>query len=296
MASVIDSTNSEAAEPQLSWSGRWTLTHRILAVNVLTLLLVALSTLYLDVFRNRLSKERTHQTRVETETALAAMRHVPATEWPSLLATASKVTGDRYRLYGRDGSLLIDSWRMTGPTYQLRDPKTEKWTQDVGRALDRGFNVVVGARSLDEYAEPQVDRLAAWPEAVIALKLGRPVNEIRNAPDLTPVISSAVPFADGVLLATDNDRTFTKTVRRQRTWIVAAMALLVALSVSLSMFLARTIVRPLRRLAIAAHRVRLGRAREVNVPRLPKRSDEIGLLARSVSDMSTSNPFNSAVM
>ena len=48
------------------------------------------------------------------------------------------------------------------------------------------------------------------------------------------------------------------------------------------------IVRPLRRLALAAHRVRLGRAREVNVPRLPKRSDEIGLLARSVADMSQS--------
>ncbi len=288
MASAIDSTSSEATEPQLSWSGRWTLTHRILAVNILTLLLVALSTLYLDVFRNRLSKERTHQTRVETETALAAMRHVSSTEWPALLATASNVTGDRYRLYGRDGSLRIDSWRMTGPTYQLRDPKTENWTQDVGRAIDRGFNVLVGARSLDEYAEPKVDRLAAWPEAVIALKLGKPVNEVRNAPDLTPVISSAVPFGEGVLLATDNDRTFTKTVRRQRAWIVAAMAVLVALSVSLSMFLARTIVRPLRRLAIAAHRVRLGRAREVNVPRLPKRSDEIGLLARSVSDMSQS--------
>jgi two-component system sensor histidine kinase ChvG len=54
------------------------------------------------------------------------------------------------------------------------------------------------------------------------------------------------------------------------------------------MFLARTIVRPLRRLALAAHRVRLGRAREVKVPRLPRRSDEIGLLARSVSDMSQS--------
>jgi two-component system sensor histidine kinase ChvG len=54
------------------------------------------------------------------------------------------------------------------------------------------------------------------------------------------------------------------------------------------MFLARTIVRPLRRLAIAAHRVRLGRAREVKVPRLPRRTDEIGLLARAVSDMSQS--------
>jgi two-component system sensor histidine kinase ChvG len=40
-------------------------------------------------------------------------------------------------------------------------------------------------------------------------------------------------------------------------------------------------------LAIAAHRVRLGRSREVVVPRLPDRSDEIGALARAISDMST---------
>jgi two-component system sensor histidine kinase ChvG len=57
-------------------------------------------------------------------------------------------------------------------------------------------------------------------------------------------------------------------------------------SVLLSLFLARTIARPLRRLALAAHRVRLGRAREVQVPRLPSRRDEIGTLARALSDMS----------
>ncbi len=39
-------------------------------------------------------------------------------------------------------------------------------------------------------------------------------------------------------------------------------------------------------LAIAAHRVRLGRSREVIVPRLPDRRDEIGALARALSDMS----------
>jgi two-component system sensor histidine kinase ChvG len=66
------------------------------------------------------------------------------------------------------------------------------------------------------------------------------------------------------------------------------MAVLILMSVLLSSFLARTIVRPLRRLAIAAQRVRLGRAREVNVPRLPDRIDEIGMLARAVSDMSQS--------
>src|SRR4051812_13854450 len=61
MASDIASTNSDEADLRLSWSRRWTLGWRILAVNVLTILLVALSTLYLDVFRNRLTKERERQ-------------------------------------------------------------------------------------------------------------------------------------------------------------------------------------------------------------------------------------------
>jgi two-component system sensor histidine kinase ChvG len=255
---------------------------------VLTLVLVVLSTLYLDVFRHRLSKERTQQTRLETAMAVAAMNHVPPANWPALLATASKVTDDRFRLYGPDGSLLIDSWRLTGPTYELRDPSSERWTTSIGRALDRGFNVLVGSKGYEDYVEPSVDRLQAWPEAMRARNQRRPTTKIRDAPDLTPVISSAVPFNGYVLLATDNDRTFTHTVRRERGFIIAAMAFVVGISVLLSIFLARTIVRPLRRLAIAAHRVRLGRSREVNVPRLPRRTDEIGLLARAVSDMSQS--------
>jgi two-component system sensor histidine kinase ChvG len=288
MASDIDSTNSEDGDLRLKWSGRWTLAHRILALNILTVLLVALSTLYLDVFRNRLSKERTQQTRLETQTSAVALAHLPRSQWPELLASVSRSTGDRFRLYGPDGGLLIDSWSTTGPTYELRDPEAQKWTKDAARALDRGFNVLVGARTLDDYAEPKVDRLQAWPEAVRARTLGRPTTTVRNAPDMTPVISAAVPVEGNVLLATDNDLTFTRTVRRQRSLIVGAMALVIALSVFLSMFLARTIVRPMRRLAIAAHRVRLGRSREVNVPRLPSRTDEIGLLARAVSDMSQS--------
>jgi two-component system sensor histidine kinase ChvG len=58
--------------------------------------------------------------------------------------------------------------------------------------------------------------------------------------------------------------------------------------VLLSLFLARTIALPLRRLARAAHRVRLGRARDVSVPTLPERRDEIGLLARALGDMTQS--------
>ena len=288
MASVTDSTLSEPPDPQLRWSGRWTLKHRILALNVLTILLIALSTLYLDVFRNRLTKERARQTRIEATATAQAIQAAGPEDREAILATVSKSTGSRMRFFGPDGNLLADSWRLTGPTYELRDPSTQKWTKDVGRALDRGFNALVGAKALDEFIEPPVDRLEYWPEAKRARLTGKTVTAVRNAPDLTPVLSAAAPVHNGILLVTDNDRAFTKTVRRQRAAIVAAMTFLILISVLLSMFLARTIARPLRRLAVAAHRVRLGRAREVNVPRLPRRNDEIGLLARAISDMSQS--------
>ena len=288
MASDIDSTNSDDADLRLKWSGRWTLAHRILALNLITVLLVGLSTLYLDVFRNHLSRERVRQTRIEATATGLAIDAAGPEDREAILATVTKSTGSRMRIYGRDGTLVADSWHQTGPTYELKDPNTQKWTKDAARALDRGFNAIVGARSLDEFVEPPVDRLQSWPEAVQARITGKATTAVRNAPDLTPVISAAVPLKAGVLLATTNDRAFTRTVRNQRALIAAAMAVLVGISVFLSLFLGRTIVRPLRRLALAAHRVRLGRSREVNVPRLPSRSDEIGLLARAVSDMSQS--------
>jgi two-component system sensor histidine kinase ChvG len=288
MALDTVSTSSDEADLALSWSGHWTLAHRILAVNVLTILLIALSTLYLDVFRNRLSKERVRQTRIEATATAQAIQAAGPEDREAILATISKSTGSRIRYFGPNGQLVADSWRLTGPTYELRDPSTQKWTKDVARAIDRGFNALVGAKPLDEFVEPPVDRLQSWPEALRAKSTGKTVTAVRNAPDLTPVISAAVPLENGVLLATDNDRAFTRTVRGQRAVIAGAMTVLIALSVFLSLFLARTIVRPLRRLALAAHRVRLGRSREVRVPRLPSRTDEIGLLARAVSDMSQS--------
>ncbi len=288
MASDTASKTNEDSDLALSWSGRWTLAHRILAVNVLTLALFAAGVLYLDAFRNQLSTERIRQAEREVAIGARALALLPEAARPEAVATVARTTKIRLRLYGADGQLLADSWRSSGPTYHLRDPATQRWTKGIARALDRGFNALVGAKALDDFAEPERDVLGAWPEAQRALNEGKVVSKVRNAPDLTPVMSAAAPIGDTVLLSTANDRNFTRTVRNQRQGLMVFMALAALLSVLLSLFLARTIVRPLRRLALAAHRVRLGRAREVKVPRLPSRSDEIGLLARAVSDMSQS--------
>jgi len=289
MASDTDSEKNEEADLVLTWSGRWTLAHRILAVNVLTLALVGLAIVYLDSYRNRLEKERVHKVEAEAGMAASALTAVAPAMRENLLAGFSRQNQTRIRVYGPDGALQLDSWKVTGPTYRLRDPATQRWTKDFARALDRGFNAIVGEENNEDFIEPAVDRAQAWSEVIGSRESGATESEVRQAPELTPVFSAAAPVADGsTLLVTDNDRDFTKRVRKQRGSLLIALGAVAVLSILLSLFLARTIVRPLRRIAFAAHRVRLGRAREVKVPRLPSRRDEIGLLARSISDMSQS--------
>ena len=273
---------------RIQWFGQLSLARRILAVNLLTIVLLACGVLYLDAFRNQLSAERSNLIRREAQMSAKVLERTPPASRSAVLEALARASDSRVRVYGADGSRQLDSWDLTGPTYRLRNPAEQRWQKDAARAVDRGFNALVGAKPLDDFAEPSNDGLEAWSEAVKARDTKRTQTKARNAPDLTPVFSAAVPMGRETVLLTTNDRDFTRIVRSQRRSLFIAMGLALLLSVLLSLFLARTIARPLRRLAVAAHRVRLGRAREVKVPRLPSRSDEIGLLARSVSDMSQS--------
>ncbi|MEO7815363.1 MAG: HAMP domain-containing sensor histidine kinase [Sphingomicrobium sp.] len=289
MALATASEKNDESDLALNWSGRWTLTHRILAVNILTLAIVALSILYLDAYRNQLQEER--QARVMEQARLTglAIDRTPVAADAALLQAIGQESRSRLRVYDRAGARIEDSWTKAPPTYTLRDPATEAWRKGVARSLDRGFNVLVGADMPKDFIEPQVDVAGEWAEIGEARSTSKAAVAMRQAPDLTPVFSAATPLANGsTLLVTANDRDLTRTVRSQRKTLGIALGVAALLSVLLSLFLARTIARPLRRIAIAAHQVRLGRAREVRVPRLPSRRDEIGLLARSVSDMSQS--------
>jgi two-component system, OmpR family, sensor histidine kinase ChvG len=67
--------------------------------------------------------------------------------------------------------------------------------------------------------------------------------------------------------------------------ILEFFSLALALTVIMSIYLSRTIARPILRLALAAERMREGRGRTGAVPRsLRERRDEIGVLAEAVAD------------
>ena len=281
---------SDDKELRLRWSRRLSLRQRILAVNIFAIVILAGSLFYLDSFRGRLTEDRVEQSRSEAVMIAHMLAAIPERSWQPVLIRLGQDSGTRLRVYTADGSRVADSWHGAEPTYALRDPSREPWYRGIARALDNGFDAIVGARRPPLYTPETVDRLSAWPEAREALRSGQAVTRLQRAPDGTAFLSAAMSLSgtdDRVLLLTVSARDIRRVVRAERFTLALIMLGTVILSVLLSRFLARTIATPLRQLAFAAHRVRLGRAREVDVP-LPARRDEIGLLARALHDMTQS--------
>ena len=290
MASDIDLPRNNDRELALRWSNRWTLTHRILAVNIFALAIVAGSLFYLDSFRTRLTTARLIESRTQAIMAGESLSAAPRAQWPALLRRIGEASDTRLRVYGDNGTRQIDSWEGGQPTYGLRDPEVEPWPKHIARMLDNALDAIVGAKQPPPYVEAAADTLDSWPEARRAIAIRGATTALRRAPEGTAFVSAAaaIPQADSVLLLTSNARDIRRVVRSERLTLGFVLLTTLILSIFLSVFLARTIARPLRRLARAAHRVRLGRAREVTVPLLPSRRDEIGLLARALHDMTQS--------
>lgn len=277
----------EPADLQLGWSRGLSLTSRILAVNLFVLALLGAGLFFLDSYRVRLIEERQSAARTQTEFLIQSLPLVPVERRGMYIAAFGAKNMSRIRIYDDTGRKLLDSFELDAPTYVFRDPDKEPIRKVAARIIDRVFDFLVLSPELEAFKEPKSDTRDAWPELTSG-RSGAAISFVRFAPDLTHVISAgaASPKGDFHILSTANERDIRLFVRAERFKIGMFFLLALGIGILLSMFLARTIVRPLRHLARAAVKVRLGRAQEVTVPRLPSRRDEIGLLARALSDMS----------
>ncbi|MFZ4381012.1 MAG: ATP-binding protein, partial [Sandarakinorhabdus sp.] len=238
--------------------------------------------------RSRLLEERTASLANEAVTVIRLIEELPPAARAASIGRLGLARGTRVRLYGPDGQRLADNWHRAGnPRFVVENPDDYGWRRASAKAIDRAIDAVLGFRTAAPYAEPARDVAAAWPELAAASRRAGAVTNLRRASDGSLIVSAAaVAPGVGAVLVTDSADDLADILRRERLTSAWLLLSVTALTLFLSLYLARTIVRPLRLLAVAAHRVRLGRRREVVVPRLPDRRDEIGALARAVSDMS----------
>jgi two-component system, OmpR family, sensor histidine kinase ChvG len=262
----------------LRWSGRVPLVWRILAVNILPIGLLAGSFFYLDGFRARLIEERLAQAVGEASLISESIGLESKARWPQLVSRLGRDGQVRIRIVDPQGTVLADNWTGVRSAFPVPDPASEPLRRQMARRLDEFIDWLVDAQVPPTFQRQEGRLNPATEGATLSL-----------APDRTHMIEARakmqhMPGYQIVILR--NARDIRRFVRAERSNIGYVIGIAALISVLLSLFLARTIVKPLQSLAEAAQAVRFGQAREVQVPRLPSRTDEIGGLARAVSDMS----------
>ncbi|MHB1219468.1 MAG: stimulus-sensing domain-containing protein [Alphaproteobacteria bacterium] len=293
------------------------ITRRILAVNVFALATLFGGVFYLNDYESRLVDAELQALRRQGDIIAIAlaegMTSVPiatdddeggsSVEYvrfdPPIVRTILRrvvaETRTRARLFAPTGELLVDSQTL-GPgsvvrLEELPPPRTEyPLVERLLRAFDWVVNWVPRRENLEPYREAADQVADDYPEVMHALG-GVSAGGVRGDLRGGMVLTAAVPvqhyrkIAGALLLSTDG-RSVERGLRSVREDILKVFAVSLTITILLSFYLARTIARPIRRLAAAAERIRSGTTGRQPRPEFSvARRDEIGELAMTLRDM-----------
>ncbi len=298
------------ARPHASRRPLWQspLTRRILAVNILAIAIPVVGLLYLDNYRQSLIQSELELLKTEAKLfsgALAASgvvtgplgdeRLLPETTRQTVRRLVD-VSQTRARLFAPDGAKIADSIQLSGPggvgemqpLPPLASDDSLLWRTIVG-AYDWVFGRWPGGDKLPPYTESAVQSAQDYPEIRKALE-GEIATGVRDAGKGRMILSVAVPVQRyrqvlGALFLSKPGDSIEMTLRDTRLTVLGVFGIALSVTVLLSLYLASTIAWPIHRLADAADRVRRAKGRQVKIPDLSRRKDEIGDLSGAVRDM-----------
>jgi len=286
------------------------ITARILALNLVALGVLVAGLLYLGEYRNNLiaaelaalgkqaemSAAAIGEGSVITSSAESTLGHqvLSPADARQMVRRLVEPTATRARLFGADGVLIVDSRMLFGPggmvqVEELPPPDDKSGViESLLAAYDFLVTLIPGFEPLPEYHENSVQQAADYPEVVGALN-GDLTRAVRTA-ERGMILTAAAPVQRykqvlGALMLSTDSRGIDNALYDVRLDILKVFAVALSVTVLLSLYLASTIARPIRRLADAAESVRHARNRSVVIPTFPGRDDEIGELAQVLNEM-----------
>ncbi len=284
------------------------LIRRILLLNVLVLAIPVFGLLHLDQYRHSLIASELDSLRIQARTfaltlGSAAVVGTPRGEERLMAETARHLmrvllydTGVRARIFDRGGALVADSFVLIGPgglvqVVELPAAGESRLLAVLERWYDKLSAWLPSNGELPLYTESLTQSAADYEEVQRAL-FGEALGAARVDRRGRLVLSVAVPVQRyrqvlGALMASKGGAEIDAAVSARRLDILLVFAIALAVTVLLSLYLAGTIARPIRRLALAADQVRHGQGRQHEIPDFSKRGDEIGDLSASLRDMTT---------
>jgi two-component system, OmpR family, sensor histidine kinase ChvG len=283
------------------------LTLRILAVNVLALALLAGGFLYLGKYQTSLIGQQLESLKMQGEIFAAALGEGAvldsADEGEILLPDLARQmmrrlvepTTARARLFDVEGELIADSRMLRGPGDAIQVVKLPPPGADdpIFGFLARISHWIVDKlphrKRYPVYRESLRPQASDYAEVERALH-GETGEAIRSDPATGGlVLSVAIPVQRykevlGALMLSSGSHEIEQELRTVRLELLRIFGVALLVTVLLSLYLAGTIARPIRRLAAAAERGR-GRRARVEIPDFTRRGDEIGDLSGSLREM-----------
>ena len=280
----------------------------ILAVNLSAVFILGVGLFYLDDYEKGLVVADIEGMRAQGEIVAAALGEIAVDKdtgelqrldpklTRQLISRLVDRTRARARLFSVDGELLADSRMLRGPggVVQIMELPPPRSDSAVRQAAFDIYDWVIGRlprrQRLAQYFEAANQRADDYEEVGRALQ-GETKGMVRADDSGALIISVAVPVQRyrqvlGALMLSHVGTEVDRAARNVRFDILKVFGIVFAITVLASLYLAGTIARPMRRLAIAADQVRRGHGRHKHqIPDFSKRSDEIGDLSAALRDM-----------
>jgi two-component system sensor histidine kinase ChvG len=285
------------------------LTLRILAVNMLALAILVSGLLYLGQYQDNLILSHLEALKGDARVFAGmvaeggtvgdvngqfALSPRPAR---SVIRRWVDATDVRTRLFDPQGQFFADSQTLDGPNGTNIDwrllPPPHSFKTKVAEFIDflsRQFESWPGRSTLALYqGDDRTAPLAANPDLVKALQ-GEVSGRVWLDSDGHLKLTAAAPVQRlklvlGAVLLNGDGAAIEDAIRSTQLDIAKAFTASLAITVLLSLYLAGAIGRPIRRLAQAAERLRMGTGREDEIPDFTSRRDEIGELSLALRDM-----------
>jgi two-component system, OmpR family, sensor histidine kinase ChvG len=277
---------------------------RLLAFNLLVLFLPVAAILYLDVYESRLLDSQERSMNQQARIVAAALGHIGSIDPESaidLLTRLEQRSDSRLRIYDREGGLVADSNRIrytVEPASASTYPPASAGTRE--RALYRlgawiaGMRWMIGElgkRTASHPGAAEIAEASGVPSEVRMALRGRYGAATRPTPGQRSLtLSVAIPIqagntVAGAVLVSQSTFRVLQALYDVRFRIFAVVIGSLVAAVLLTTLAAATIVRPIRRLRDEATALAGRRHRLPGTFPDTKRHDELGDLARALSEL-----------
>lgn len=290
------------------------LTLRILAVNIVAPLVLGLGILYLGQYRESLIQAELQTLKAQTQLFASAIaegavkpvdiineQRFAAGQGvvmvPDLALRMVKRLGEtsdsRTRLFDAGGALIADSRALTDPVNMSGAGGDRRTTQGLAAALRfmgrKAIDLLPMHTDLQPYSDTDAATVSFYPDAKQALSGGLSATAWENKyGDI--ILTAAAPIrhhkeALGAVMLTREGYAIEAALSQVRFDVFTLFLGALSITIFMSLYLAGVIGAPLKKLAVAAEGVRQGKGRQIDIPDLSHRKDEIGELSMALRDM-----------